>query len=259
MIEDILQVQPQAQKPMEGKSVRSAEFEKYLKESTQNLEGLASKTTQEVAKPAQTKGSKAQKPAQAIAESSENKDQAPKKSVPKNAPSATELLAASLTPEALKSQEATTLAKAPKDTPLTQALKAAQDQGTKSAQEKQTLQNQATNIAPKPIPAINPEELKSLDDVQALAEDQGLNPTKVTALEQEEVLPKPKRTPESAKQKIQYEAENAEDRVAIINRGTKKPKNITSKISNIYEEGKAEQSGATLGSMLGLKDLPRQA
>ena len=250
MIEDILQVQPQAQKPMEGKSVRSAEFEKYLKESTQNLEGLASKTTQEVAKPAQTKGSKAQKPAQAIAESSENKDQAPKKSVPKNAPSATELLATSLAPEALKSQEATTLAKAPKDTPLTQALKAAQDQGTKSAQEKQTLQNQATNIAPKPIPAINPEELKSLDDVQALAEDQGLNPTKVTALEQEEVLPKPKRTPE---------AENAEDRVAIINRGTKKPKNITSKISNIYEEGKAEGSSATLGSMLGLKDLPRQA
>lgn len=259
MIEDVLQAQPQTQKLVEKKSARSAEFEKYLKESTQNLEGLASKTTQEVAKPAQTKGSKAQKPAQAIAESSENKDQAPKKSVPKNVPSATELLATSLAPEALKVKDPLAPATAPKDTPLTQALKAAQDQGTKSAQEKQTLQNQATNIAPKPIPAINPEELKSLDDVRTLAEDQGLNPTKVTALEQEEVLPKPKRTPESAKQKIQYEAENAEDRVAIINRGTKKPKNITSKISNIYEEGKAEQSGATLGSMLGLKDLPRQA
>ena len=255
MIEDILQVQPQAQKPMEGKSVRSAEFEKYLKESTQNFEGLTTKTS--TSKPTKPKESKAQ--IKTSTESSESSESIAKKAAPKTTPNATELLAASLTPEALKSQEATTLAKAPKDTPLTQALKAAQDQGTKSAQEKQTLQYQATNIAPKPIPAINPEELKSLDDVRTLAEDQGLNPTKVTALEQEEVLPKPKRTPESAKQKIQYEAENAEDRVAIINRGTKKPKNITSKISNIYEEGKAEQSGATLGSMLGLKDLPRQA
>ena len=106
--------------------------------------------------------------------------------------------------------------------------------------------------------ALNKKLTKTLEDVQNLAKEKGLNPTRVTALETQEVAQKPKRTPESAKQKIEYEAENAEDRVAVINRGRQKPKNITSKISNIYEESKAEQGGSTLGSMLGLKDLPRQ-
>lgn len=257
MIEDVLQTQPQTKKPMDKKSVRSAEFEKYLKESTQNLEGIAAKTTQaQIAKPAQPKDTKAQKALLTTTESSDPKDQNTKKSAPKDTPSTTELLAASLTPEALKAQDtATTPASAPKDTPLTQALKAAQEQGTKSTQEKQSLQT----LAAKPASPLNPEELKTLEDVRTLAKDQGLNPTKITALEQEEISPKPKATPESAKQKIQYEVENIEDRVAVINRGTKKPKNITSKISNIYEESKAEQGTATLGSMLGLKDLPRQS
>ena len=253
MIEDILQAQPQAQKLVEKSQTRSAEFEKYLKESTQNLEGLKASSI----KPAQTKESKAQKTSiESHTESSEAKEA--KKAVSKTAPNTTELLAASLSPEALKSQESTTLAKAPKDTPLAQALKAAQDQGTKGTQERQALQDMATNLAPKPVAAINPSDSKTLEDVQNLAKEKGLNPTRVTALETQEVAQKPKRTPESAKQKIEYEAENAEDRVAVINRGRQKPKNITSKISNIYEESKAEQGGSTLGSMLGLKDLPRQ-
>ena len=254
MIEDILQAQPQAQKLVEKSQTRSAEFEKYLKESTQNLEGLKASSI----KPAQSKESKTQKTSmtESKIESSEAKEA--KKAAPKAAPNTTELLAASLSPEALKSQESTTLAKAPKDTPLAQALKAAQDQGTKGTQERQALQDRATNTAPKPVAAINPNDSKTLEDVQNLAKEKGLNPTRVTALETQEVAQKPKRTPESAKQKIEYEAENAEDRVAVINRGRQKPKNITSKISNIYEESKAEQGGSTLGSMLGLKDLPRQ-
>ena len=229
-------------------------FEKYLKESTQNLEGLKASSI----KPAQSKESKTQKTSmtESKIESSEAKEA--KKSAPKTAPNTTELLAASLSPEALKSQESTTLAKAPKDTPLAQALKAAQDQGTKGTQEKQALQDMATNLAPKPVAAINPSDSKTLEDVQNLAKEKGLNPAAITALETQEVAQKPKRTPESAKQKIEYEAENAEDRVAVINRGRQKPKNITSKISNIYEESKAEQGSSTLGSMLGLKDLPRQ-
>lgn len=235
MIEDVLQTQPKAQKLVEKSSTRNSEFEKYLKETTQNLEGLTTKsTTQVAAKPTQVK-----------------------EQTSKKAPDATELLAASLTPEALKSQSTATPPQTPKDTPFTQALKATQEQGTKIAQDKQALQAQNTNMQPKIVPDTKDQAPKTLDDVQELAKDKGLNPTKITASSQTQ--PKSKATPESAKQKIQYETENIEDRVAVINRGTKKPQNITSKISNIYEEGKVEQRTATLGSILGLKDLPRQS
>lgn len=238
MIEDVLQTQPKAQKLVEKSSTRNSEFEKYLKETTQNLEGLTTKsTTQVAAKPTQVK-----------------------EQTSKKAPDATELLAASLTPEALKSQSTATPPQTPKDTPFTQALKATQEQGTKIAQDKQALQAQNTNMQPKIVPDTKDQAPKTLDDVQELAKDKGLNPTKITASSQtQETQPKPKATPESAKQKIQYETENIEDRVAVINRGTKKPQNITSKISNFYEEGKVEQRTATLGSILGLKDLPRQS
>lgn len=238
MIEDVLQTQPKAQKLVEKSSTRNSEFEKYLKETTQNLEGLTTKsTTQVAAKPTQVK-----------------------EQTSKKAPDATELLAASLTPEALKSQSTATPPQTPKDTPFTQALKATQEQGTKIAQDKQALQAQNTNMQPKIVPDTKNQAPKTLDDVQELAKDKGLNPTKITASSQtQETQPKPKATPESAKQKIQYETENIEDRVAVINRGTKKPQNITSKISNFYEEGKVEQRTATLGSILGLKDLPRQS
>ena len=238
MIEDVLQTQPKAQKLVEKSSTRNSEFEKYLKETTQNLEGLTTKsTTQVAAKPTQVK-----------------------EQTSKKAPDATELLAASLTPEALKSQSTATPPQTPKDTPFTQALKATQEQGTKIAQDKQALQAQNTNMQPKIVPDTKDQAPKTLDDVQELAKDKGLNPTKITASSQtQETQLKSKATPESAKQKIQYETENIEDRVAVINRGTKKPQNITSKISNFYEEGKVEQRTATLGSILGLKDLPRQS
>ena len=238
MIEDVLQTQPKAQKLVEKSSTRNSEFEKYLKETTQNLEGLTTKsTTQVAAKPTQVK-----------------------EQTSKKAPDATELLAASLTPEALKSQSTATPPQTPKDTPFTQALKATQEQGTKIAQDKQALQAQNTNMQPKIVPDTKDQAPKTLDDVQELAKDKGLNPTKITASSQtQETQPKSKATPESAKQKIQYEMENIEDRVAVINRDTKKPQNNTSKISNIYEEGKVEQRTATLGSILGLKDLPRQS
>ncbi|WP_394976727.1 hypothetical protein [uncultured Helicobacter sp.] len=260
MIEDVLQTQPKAQKLVEKSSTRNSEFEKYLKETTQNLEGLTTKsTTQVAAKPTQVQDTKESKTtpkdSPKLAESTQAKEQ-----ISKKAPDATELLAASLTPEALKSQSTATPPQTPKDTPLTQALKATQEQGTKIAQDKQALQAQNTNMQPKIVPDTKDQAPKTLDDVQELAKDKGLNPTKIIASSQtQETQPKPKATPESAKQKIQYEMENIEDRVAVINRGTKKPQNITSKISNIYEEGKAEQSTATLGSMLGLKDLPQQS
>ena len=105
MIEDVLQTQPKAQKLVEKSSTRNSEFEKYLKETTQNLEGLTTKsTTQVAAKPTQVK-----------------------EQTSKKAPDATELLAASLTPEALKSQSTATPPQTPKDTPFTQALKATQE------------------------------------------------------------------------------------------------------------------------------------
>lgn len=259
MIEDVLQTQPKIQKPVEKKSTRNSEFEKYLKETTQNREISTTKSAQAqpTIKPTQVKESKTTpKDSPKLAESTQTQEQTPKK----DTPNTTELLAASLTPEALKSQSTATPPQAPKDTPLTQALKATQEQGTKIAQDKQALQAQNTNMQPKIVPDTKDQAPKTLDDVQELAKDKGLNPTKITASSQtQEIQPKPKVTPESAKQKIQYEMENLEDRVAVINRGTKKPQNITSKISNIYEEGKAEQSTTTLGSMLGLKDLPQQS
>ncbi|MFC3868003.1 hypothetical protein [Helicobacter equorum] len=260
MIEDVLQTQPKAQKLVEKTSTRNSEFEKYLKETTQNLERLTTKSTQTqvAAKPTQVKDTKESKTtpkdSSKLAESTQKKEQTPKKHTPET----TELLAASLTPEALKSQSTATPPQAPKDTPLTQALKATQEQGTKIAQDKQALQAQNTGMQPKIAPYTKDQAPKTLDDVQELAKDKGLNPTNVSSQAQE-IQPKPKATPKSAKQKIQYEMENLEDRVAVINRGTKKPQNITSKISNIYEEGKTEQSVTTLGSMLGPKDLPRQS
>ena len=62
MIEDVLQTQPKAQKLVEKSSTRNSEFEKYLKETTQNLEGLTTKsTTQVAAKPTQVKDTKESK------------------------------------------------------------------------------------------------------------------------------------------------------------------------------------------------------
>jgi len=64
-----------------------------------------------------------------------------------------------------------------------------------------------------------------------------------------------KAIPASAKEKVEYEYENNIDRIAIVQRGTKKPKNITSKISGEYPAKISEESNNTLKSLL--KDRPQ--
>lgn len=115
---------------------------------------------------------------------------------------------------------------------------------------------------------------KTLADVQSLAQAKGLNPTKITAqglpestknpvvqtlLTQEEVqqtasAQKLRTIPDSAKEAINYEYENNTDRIAIVQRGVKKPKNITSKISNVYPEKKSDND--TADAKVSLKDRP---
>lgn len=136
---------------------------------------------------------------------------------------------------------------------------------------------QAPRIASMPMPQAKiPQEeaqgSKTLADVQNLAQAKGLNPSKMSletqganaqslvqeALETEakEAKPtKPKSIPASAKETISYEYENNVDRIAIVQRGTKKPKNITSKISNEYPTKKADDDSK--GSVFSLKDTPQ--
>lgn len=121
---------------------------------------------------------------------------------------------------------------------------------------------------------IESEGEKTLADVQSLAQAKGLNPTKITAqglpestknpvvqtlLTQEEVqqtasAQKLRTIPDSAKEAINYEYENNTDRIAIVQRGVKKPKNITSKISNVYPEKKSDND--TADAKVSLKDRP---
>ncbi|TLD80403.1 hypothetical protein LS68_006485 [Helicobacter sp. MIT 05-5293] len=129
---------------------------------------------------------------------------------------------------------------------------------------------------PSPVAAqkIETEGEKTLADVQSLAQAKGLNPTKITAqglpettknpviqtlLAQEEAqqsapVQKPRTIPASAKEAINYEYENNTDRIAIVQRGVKKPKNITSKISNVYPEKKSDND--TADAKVSLKDRP---
>ena len=149
---------------------------------------------------------------------------------------------------------------------------------TKIAESKDSsLDSKATTprLASMPMPQtkIPQEEAqapKTLADVQNLAQAKGLNPSKMSletqganaqslaqeALEtQAKLEAKPKSIPASAKEKINYEYENNVDRIAIVQRGTKKPKNITSKISNEYPTKKADDEGK--GSVFSLKDAPQ--
>lgn len=136
---------------------------------------------------------------------------------------------------------------------------------------------QAPRIASMPMPQAKiPQEemqgVKTLADVQNLAQTKGLNPHKMSleaqganaqslvqeALETQVGLGtkpvKPKNIPASAKETISYEYENNVDRIAIVQRGTKKPKNITSKISNEYPTKKTDESK---GDIFSLKDAPQ--
>lgn len=110
---------------------------------------------------------------------------------------------------------------------------------------------------------------KTIRDVESVAKSQNLNPSKINLeskannaniasvanlanTQTQEVTQKiaTNEAPESAKQKINYEYENNTDRIAIVNRGIKKPKNITSKISNEYPSKVSEDEAK-------LKDSPR--
>lgn len=104
---------------------------------------------------------------------------------------------------------------------------------------------------------------KTLGDVEKLAKAQGLNPAKIaleTEAQNKPATPKPKTIPASAKESISYEYENNVDRIAIVQRGTKKPKNITSKINDEYPVKKADEDSSSGGNTLAslLKDTPQQ-
>lgn len=102
---------------------------------------------------------------------------------------------------------------------------------------------------------------KTLADVEKLAKAQGLNPAKIALeTESESKPPKPKTIPASAKESISYEYENNVDRIAIVQRGIKKPKNITSKINDEYPVKKADEDSSSGGNTLAslLKDTPQQ-
>ncbi|AWK62172.1 hypothetical protein HCN_1540 [Helicobacter cinaedi PAGU611] len=163
--------------------------------------------------------------------------------------------------------------------PLAEALSTPLNTGSTSTANKiaeskdSSLDSKATTprLASMPMPQtkIPQEETqapKTLADVQNLAQAKGLNPSKMSletqgvnaqSLVQEalETQAKPKSIPASTKEKINYEYENNVDRIAIVQRGTKKPKNITSKISNEYPTKKANDEGK--GSVFSLKDAPQ--
>lgn len=127
------------------------------------------------------------------------------------------------------------------------------------------VSTQAEQIQKTPTPINMPapqkagSEDKTLADVEKIATAKGLNPSNITLeQEKEKVAPKPKVIPESAKQSISYEYENNVDRIAIVQRGRNKPKNITSKISNEYPvASKTEDESVNLNSASLLKDRPQ--
>ncbi|TLD96164.1 hypothetical protein LS71_006705 [Helicobacter jaachi] len=166
-------------------------------------------------------------------------------------------------------------AKPKEHNPLVEALSAPLSQ-TNNAQAK-AKQELAQKLAPMPAPqaskAIEESADKTLKDVENLAKAKNLNPSKLSvqstpaqnaplaqsAQEPEAELAKlvpqkPKGVPSSAKERINYEYENNTDRIAIVQRGTKKPKNITSKINNEYPVKKADNEAS---SALPLKDIAR--
>lgn len=126
---------------------------------------------------------------------------------------------------------------------------------------KNTLPQDSNGLGTKPT-LNKAQSPKTLEDIRHLAQANGLNPSKVEGLKDGiEASAHTKdgtqdNIPESAKHKVQYKIDDDGERVAIIHRGTRKPQNITSKISSIYETFKADTSASTIGSLLGLKDLP---
>ena len=172
----------------------------------------------------------------------------------------------------------------PQDNPLLEALSAPLSAGAtsspkvfsdkKEAKAENKNQNTLAQKLPRSTTLPQPQKAqrdttqdpKTLGDVESLAKSKGLNPGKITLqnaenpstqtqeIAQEVKESKPKSIPASAKESISYEYENNVDRIAIVQRGVKKPKNITSKISNEYPTKKSDDEGT--GAFF-LKDRPQ--
>ncbi len=172
----------------------------------------------------------------------------------------------------------------PQDNPLLEALSAPLSAGAtsspkvfsdkKEAKAENKNQNTLAQKLPRSTTLPQPQKAqrdttqdpKTLGDVESLAKSKGLNPGKITLqnaenpstqtqeIAQEVRESKPKSIPASAKESISYEYENNVDRIAIVQRGVKKPKNITSKISNEYPTKKSDDEGT--GAFF-LKDRPQ--
>lgn len=110
-------------------------------------------------------------------------------------------------------------------------------------------------IAKPTQPNIEEHDSQTLQDVLDVANEHNLNPTKISA---GLALSDTKSKPLSATQKLDYEFESKSERVAIINRGKKKPKNVTAKISNIYVASSKDEHNVSLSSLLSQKDLPQR-
>lgn len=130
---------------------------------------------------------------------------------------------------------------------------------TITGQNEQKLAEQkspAERLTTMPMPQkVNDE--KTLADIERLAQVKGLNPSNIILSKEEEkpATPKVKTIPASAKESIAYEHENNVDRIAIVKRGTNKPKNITSKISNEYASKKPETEN--IADLSFIKDRPQ--
>ncbi len=248
MIEDVLRSQTSAQQaPQSTKNNAPKEdFKKFLKQAQDEAQAQKSETSNAQKGVSAQEVSESQKPSLSNALESKAK---PTTALTQSNTQGTKTL--NPLAQALSS---TLEPKAQKETP--NQNNATQNAHIKLAKlpEPQSKLEQKTQLDSK-----NP---KTLEDVLNLAKEQNLNPTKISAeveLSQDKIAPKPKPKPLSATQKIEYEFESKEERVAVINRGVKKPKNITSKISNIYEEAKKDEGAPSLSALLGQKDLPRQS
>ncbi|RDU53028.1 hypothetical protein CQA49_03730 [Helicobacter sp. MIT 00-7814] len=253
MIEDVLRSQASAQQaPQSTKnSVPKEDFKKFLKQAQDEAQAQKSEVAPNAQKGA-TQG------AQEVLESQK--------------PSLSNALDSKAKPTTALTQTQNPTQSTKTLNPLAQALSTApESKAQKETPNQNTTQNARIKLAklPEPQNKLEQKELdsknpKTLEDVLNLAKEQNLNPAKISAETESEslqtqVAPKPKPKPLSATQKIEYEFESKEERVAVINRGVRKPKNITSKISNIYEEAKKDEGTPSLSALLGQKDLPRQS
>ncbi len=142
------------------------------------------------------------------------------------------------------------------ESPLSQRNTKEQNIATNASLKTEQIQKSPT-LTTMPTPQAPNNNNKTLGDIEKIAKEKGLNPSNMTLTQEENspapIAPKVREIPISAKEKIVYEYENNVDRIAIIQRGTKKPKNITSKISNEYPTKKPDDENINVSSS---KDRP---